>query len=147
MAQRHLLGGALIASVLILTGCGGSDGGNTFQSTPVTPPDPTLSSIQDELFTPTCALSGCHAGSQPQAGLNLQSGNSFINLVGIASTQLPGTYSRVEPLKPDDSYLILKLEGDPSIIVGERMPFGGPALDQAVIDPIRTWISEGAQDN
>ena len=50
---------------------------------------------------------------------------------------------RVEPGDPDNSYLIRKLEGGPNIN-GQQMPFGGPPLDQAVIDDIRQWISDGA---
>ena len=30
---------------------------------------------------------------------------------------------------------------------GARMPFGGPYLDQATIDQIKTWIQAGAPNN
>jgi hypothetical protein len=53
---------------------------------------------------------------------------------------------RVAAGNPDDSYLIRKLEGGPDI-GGSRMPQGGPFLDQAIIDQIRQWITDGAPNN
>jgi hypothetical protein len=47
---------------------------------------------------------------------------------------------------PDNSYLIRKLEGLAGIS-GSRMPLGGPFLDQATIDQVRSWISNGAPNN
>ncbi len=101
----------------------------------------TLAAIQSNVFTPTCATSGCHSGGTPPQGLNLEDGNAFANLVNVASTQVP-SLSRVSPGDPDNSYLIQKLEG--TAAVGNRMPFGGAPLDQAVIDDIRQWIADGA---
>ncbi len=49
---------------------------------------------------------------------------------------------RVAAGDSDNSYLIHKLEG--TATVGARMPQGGPFLDQATIDAIRTWIDQGA---
>ena len=101
----------------------------------------TLAAIQASVFTPTCATSGCHSGASPPQGLNLEDGNAFTNLVNVASSQVP-SLSRVTPGDPDNSYLIQKLEG--TAAVGNRMPLGGAALDQAVIDDIRQWITDGA---
>ena len=67
---------------------------------------------------------------------------SFANLVGVPSVQVP-ELSRVEAGDPDNSYLIHKLEGTAS--EGVRMPFGGTPLEQAVIDDIRQWITDGAE--
>jgi len=52
----------------------------------------------------------------------------------------------VKPGDPANSYLIQKLEGAPTIS-GQRMPFGGPYLDQATIDQIKSWIASGAPNN
>ena len=108
----------------------------------------TLSEIQTQVFTPIC--SGCHNGSNPPGGAlpgsqNLKAGNSFANLVNVASLEQPSLL-RVQPGDPDNSYIIQKLEGAPGIS-GSRMPFGGPYLDQATIDKIRSWIQDGAQNN
>jgi len=106
----------------------------------------TLSQIQAQVFTPLCA--GCHSGPTSgnlPSGMNLSSAaNSHAALFNVASLQVPTT-DRVEPGDPDNSYLIQKLgENPPS---GSRMPQGGPFLDQATIDMIRQWITEGALNN
>lgn len=106
----------------------------------------TLTQIQNEVFTPTCAVSGCHdggGGTLPRS-MDLGAGSSFGSLVNVQSEQV-GSLNRVTPGNPDNSYLIRKLEGTNS--VGSRMPQGGPFLDQAMIDEIRQWITDGAQDN
>jgi len=106
---------------------------------------PTLSSIQENVFSTSCALSGCHAGPNPQQGMNLSAGQAHENLVNVRSNERPSLF-RVNPGAPDDSYLVHKIEGRSSI-VGERMPLGGERLSQEKIDAIRTWIENGAPEN
>ena len=106
----------------------------------------SLADIQAEVFGPIC--SGCHSGptggSLP-SGMDLSSANaSHAALVNVQSLQV--ALDRVEPGNPDDSYLVRKLEGGPDLS-GSRMPQGGPFLDQATIDMIRQWITEGAENN
>ena len=60
----------------------------------------------------------------------------------MASAQVPAL-NRVTPGDPDNSYLIQKLEG--TAAVGGQMPAIGGPLNQAVIDDIRLWITNGAQ--
>ena len=108
----------------------------------------TLSQIQATVFTPIC--SGCHNGSNPPGGAlpgsqNLTAGNSFAALVGVASLEQPAL-RRVKAGDPDNSYLVQKLEGLAGI-TGSRMPLGGPFLDQATIDQIKSWIASGAPNN
>jgi hypothetical protein len=104
---------------------------------------PTLTSIQDTVFTPRCA--GCHSGlgaSLPGA-MNLTSAAaSRAALVNVPSLEQPAL-NRVTPGNPNDSYLTRKLEGGPSI-TGDRMPAGGPFLPQTQVDQIRQWITNGA---
>lgn len=121
----------------------GAAGGNFEALFEVAGIQPTLQSIQDNVFTPICA--GCHSGAFPvlPGSMNLTSANaSYANLVGVASEQVPAL-DRVAPNDPDNSYLIRKLENDPSI-VGDQMPRFGPFLDQSTIDTIRLWITNGA---
>lgn len=106
---------------------------------------PTLSSIQTNIFSTSCARAGCHGGSDPQLGLDLSAGNARESLVNVPSQERPELL-RVEPGAPDRSYLIHKVEGRPSI-VGEQMPFGQPPLSQEKINALRTWIEEGARAN
>lgn len=112
------------------------------------PAPATLAQIQATVFTPLCA--GCHSGSNPPGGAlpgsqNLTAGNSFAALVGVASLEQP-TVQRVKLGDADASYLMQKLEGAAGIS-GSRMPLGGPFLDQATLDQIKSWITNGAANN
>jgi hypothetical protein len=95
-------------------------------------------SIQQEVFTPSCAFSSCHGGSQFP---NLSAGMSYGNLVNIQSREKPGEIL-VVPGDANSSYLIKKLKGFD--IVGERMPRGSAPLPNAAIDSIAAWINKGA---
>jgi hypothetical protein len=114
---------------------------------------PTFASIQQEIFNTTdasgrLACTNCHSnvGRNPSGGMNLLSGVSYANLVGVASTGKPGAV-RVIPGDPDNSYIIHKLEGR-SDIVGVRMPRGnGPFLTDGQILVIKRWIANGAPNN
>lgn len=106
---------------------------------------PTLSSIQENVFSTSCALSGCHAGPNPQQGMNLSAGRAHQNLVNVRSNERPALL-RVDPGAPDSSYLVHKIEGRSSI-VGERMPFGQEPLSQEEINALRTWIENGAPED
>lgn len=113
---------------------------------PPPPPATTLIELQNTIFTPRC--SGCHTGgggSLPSS-MNLSStGATFAALVGVASIQQP-SLQRVQPNDAANSYIIRKLEGAAGIS-GSRMPLGGPFLDQATIDQVKSWIGAGAQNN
>jgi hypothetical protein len=106
----------------------------------------TLTQIWTQVFDPSC--SGCHGGPTSNnlpSGMDLSSAAaSYDALVDIPSLQR--SLDRVEPSLPDDSYLIRKLEGGPDIS-GNRMPQGGPFLDQETVDMIRQWITDGAPNN
>ena len=107
----------------------------------------SFAALQGDIFGPFC--SGCHTGPSGSAlpgGMDLSStADSYASLVGVSSIQQP-TLDRVEPGNPDDSYLVRKLEGGPDI-TGTRMPQGGPFLNQAAMDRIRQWITDGAPNN
>lgn len=105
----------------------------------------TLSSIQNDIFTPSCALAGCHSSGSASAGLSLAAGDSFGALVNVPSSQVP-SLNRVTPNNPDSSYLVKKLRGDADI-QGARMPNGSPPLSAAELDRIVRWINAGAPNN
>lgn len=98
----------------------------------------TFSSIQSEVFSPTCATSGCHGGSQNP---NLSAGQAYNNLVNRASSQ-NSSLMRVKPGDSKNSYLMKKLNGDGTSI----MPPSGQ-LSQVKIDSIAAWIDRGALNN
>jgi len=135
--RRSLERAMALAGCLLVVSCGsgngyGSPGGG---GTPMA----TFSSIQANVFTPTCST--CHSGASAPHGLRLDAANSYALLVGVPSGEQPSIL-RVKPHDPDNSYLLQKIQGTAS--VGERMPAGLPALPQATIDAIRTWITNGA---
>lgn len=105
---------------------------------------PTLESIQTNIFDRSCALSGCHVGSNAPQGLDLSAGNARENLVDVASREVPSLL-RVDPEDPDDSYLVIKIEGDDQRMLGARMPLNMSALSQEKISAVREWIAEGAE--
>jgi hypothetical protein len=111
----------------------------------VAPFRPELNCIQQLVFTPTCAVSGCHANPGVNLGLDLTDGRSYMNIVGVTSVEDPNIM-RIAAGDPDASYLIRKLRGDPTIIF-ERMPFGGPYLSDEEIGAIEQWVLDGALDN
>jgi hypothetical protein len=123
----------------------GAEGGDFMAEFEVRGLQPTLVSIQDNVFTPSCSVSGCHSGPAAPAlpgGMDLSSADaSFANLVNVPSVQAPAT-PRVAAGDAGGSFLVQKLEG--TAAVGERMPLGGPFLDPATIDAIRLWIDSGA---
>ena len=105
-----------------------------------TPQAVTLAEIQAEVFD-SCGAA-CHTGADPDGGLLLDSEvNSFNNLVDVASLQNP-MLARVEPGNPNQSYLVMKIEGTPGI-TGFRMPPGGMLTDMQIA-MIRDWITNGA---
>lgn len=89
----------------------------------------------------------CHLTGQEVPGLALHPRGAYSSIVGVKS--LFTGYLRVDPGKPDDSYLVMKLEGTHTAKGGQgaRMPFGAPPLDETSIGKIREWIASGALNN
>jgi hypothetical protein len=121
----------------------GTQGGDFVSTFTITTPSSgtTFADVQAVFDANNCTNAGCHSGGTPSAGLNLEAGNSFANLVNVASSQVPAL-DLVEPNDPANSYLIQKLEG--TAAVGFQMPLIGGPLPKSTIDDIREWISNGA---
>lgn len=145
-----------VALVLVLSACGaGSGEGLDANGQPIIEDDTveqpdaepikgrvTLAQIQDDIFSPICAQ--CHVGNAAPQGLRLDSlEQSYQSLVGVLSQEIP-TLQRVAVGDPENSYILHKLEGRPSI-VGSRMPLGQPALSDEQIQRLRDWIRDGAE--
>ncbi|TAK55182.1 MAG: hypothetical protein EPO24_12370 [Bacteroidetes bacterium] len=131
----------VLFSIYIFSSCNDSDDSGT----PPATIEPTLSSIQAQVFNGTCALTSCH-GSAAAGGLNLTDGISYGQLVNVRSNgdgiNVPPFY-RVQPGQPDSSFLYIKLTS-PAPQQGARMPQGGASLSQEKLDAIRQWILNGA---
>ncbi len=140
-----------IPVLMILSSCAGNGRGldengdprGTIQVCPTNLPlGPTLPSLQANIFGAICT--NCHTGAQAPVGLVLDCGQSYDMLVGILSVERDDLY-RVNPGSPDDSYLVMKLEGAIGI-VGDQMPLGMTPLTQEQIDAVRAWIAAGASE-
>lgn len=138
--------------ILALPGCENADP-DLFR--PVTGPGATgpasLALDIQPTFTASCAISGCHAGPSPAAGLSLEAGRLYtapFGAVGVPSIEAP-LLLRIEPGRSDRSYLVDKLEGSQLQAggSGEQMPLGLPELDAVFIGQLRSWIDDGALDN
>ncbi|MEO8464457.1 MAG: Ig-like domain-containing protein [Gammaproteobacteria bacterium] len=117
-----------------------TQGGNFVATFTVEGIQPTLQSIQDNVFTPICA--GCHTGPTSGAlpgGMDLTTAaHSAASLINVAAIE-NGAQKRVLPNDADNSYLIEKLEGT----AGSQMPLGGQPLSAATVATIRAWITSG----
>ena len=133
----------LLAAFLVLTGFivlvpGCKDQG---------PSDPDVSDIVfpasgvsysahvDALFQQRCAFSGCHAGANPQRGLDLLAPSYDALRNHLPTLVIVG--------EPDNSLLVQMLEGT----VQPRMPYNRTPLTVNQLTGIRTWINEGALNN
>lgn len=138
--RRARVAAALLA--LSVAACG-------TRKTPTEPLEPvnpsaTFSRVQAEIFTPSCALSGCHAGPTPQQGMDLSAGKSYASIVGVRATE--STRARIAPGDPAGSYLVSKTAGD-ATITGSRMPLGGPYLSDATQKLLVDWVQRGAPND
>ena len=125
-------------TLLIISGCGKekcteSDTGVIIES---------FSDIQENVFTPSCAVSGCHSGQNPDAGLNLQAGQAYANIYEVNSGQNP-QLKLIKAGDSEQSYLLQKMNGQGQ---GQVMPTSGK-LDKPVRDAIAKWIDDGALEN
>lgn len=134
-------------------GCGSTDEteeATTTDNTDTTELTATLSSIQENIFTPTCAVAGCHTSTSHASGMSLKDGETYDNLVGISSSRSGVTIPRVTAGDSSASYLINKLEGTQSTVGGgssSQMPLALTPLTAAQIAIIKEWIDNGAENN
>jgi len=106
----------------------------------------TLTAVQAETFTPSCAFSACHSSTNPASGLDLTDGNAYAALVGVAAQDAP-TETLVIAGDSANSYLVKKCAAE-SDIVGDPMPAGSSGgLDAERLAHLIAWIDAGAMDN
>lgn len=89
----------------------------------------------------------CHLTGQEPGGMKLHPGGAYASLVNVPSVE--SRLARVKPGKPEESYLMHKLDGTHLDVEGqgERMPFGFPPLSDEVRARVRAWIAAGAPKN
>jgi len=111
-----------------------------------TPPPATLDEIQRTIFTPSCAIPTCHDAQSAVGNLVLTADRSYDELVNVApdiQSARDAGLLRVDPGAPDNSFLLIKLEGPP-LSQGSRMPLTGALLTPEQVQLIRDWILQGA---
>jgi hypothetical protein len=108
----------------------------------------TFDRIQRQVFDQSCAVSGCHDSQTNQANMILETGAAYTNLVNVTPTNgsVPPDWKRVLPGDSSRSFLYHKITGTLGPGQGAQMPFGGPMLDQHLIDIIQLWIDGGAPE-
>ena len=112
---------------------------------PPVDPNATFTRVQTEIFSrQSCTAIGCHDAVGRQQNLRLTPDIAYSQIVGVPSEQMPALL-RVEPGDYPNSYLYRKLTGVG--ITGERMPSGGPYLNESQIALVRDWIRRGAPND
>ena len=102
---------------------------------------PTLASLEDQYFGPSCTFSSCHDSDNPAGALDLSPGNAYDAMVDVAA-QGDAASMLIVPGDPDNSYLVHRVEGTSGVF----MPPGvTEALDpECRIATLRAWILAGA---
>lgn len=121
---------------LLLVGCAGE-------------PEPaTFTEVRDDLLLKSCALSSCHGSGTGDLTLSADAPEDVHGaLVDVDAVGVP-TLKLVKPGDPDNSYLVMKLEGHADI-VDDPMPPPSGLLDQdpEMVERVRSWIANGAKDD
>jgi hypothetical protein len=117
--------------------------------TPTFSLDSTFPQIQATIFTPTCLSLGCHNARDAAGGQVLEAGRSYADLVGVVPQNPAAAVDgmlRVDPGKPDNSFLLTKLTLPTAFDLqfGSRMPLAPTPLPAQQIEQIRAWILRGA---
>ena len=134
-SKRFMLGILLGGMTVFLAAC--KDQITDPNTNPIVFPASNVSFSQhvQPLFTQRCAFVGCHAGSNPMAGLDLSSPayNALLNhqprlfTVGASGNSL----------------LIERLDGR----IAPQMPFNSQPLNTNQLAGMKKWIDEGAKNN
>jgi hypothetical protein len=113
--------------------------------------------IQDQIFTMSCALSGCHSSTSDasylQHGLVLSKGVSYENLLGKPAKNAAANALKLQLVKPfdaDNSFLLHKIScssshHSSSANFGSLMPLGGNYLTMGQVEFVKRWINAGAK--
>ncbi|AMK25303.1 hypothetical protein K426_21979 [Sphingobium sp. TKS] len=103
---------------------------------------PSFNQEIQPIFDGNCVA--CHQAQGASGNLNLEIGTAYGAIVAVKSGESPLSY--IAPGKPEQSYLIRKVEGTHVQAggSGERMPLTGP-LDAPSIAKLRDWVKAGAK--
>ena len=137
----------LLSSIILLIffiACESDNPGDDF-----TPPDGSFGLVYTKVFTPSCALSGCHEIGARQP--TLKGEDTYANIFGITPANQNAANAMLEYImasSPDSSFLYNKIAYDSAQFqFGSAMPLGGISLTQNQITFIRQWIVAGAPES
>ena len=114
-------------------------------------PDSSYGLIYNKIFTPTCALSGCHANESHAThahAVTLAGSATYEGLINVAPKNGQAIAAGLKLIVPNDStksFLYQKLIYSRSAHkYGSPMPTGGLVLTDKQILFVRKWIEAGA---
>ena len=114
-------------------------------------PKDTWTIIQDNILTPSCATSGCHASTSDanyiQHNLLLTPATAYDNLINTTSKNAAAKTAGLVRVKPGDyisSLFYKKIDCQTTSQYGALMPLGGANLTLGQIEFIKQWIIKGA---
>ncbi len=91
----------------------------------------------------------CPTGSMPKGNMSLETQvaayRALVRVAAAGASCAGGGRVRVVEGNAAASLLVMKLAGTADC--GDRMPLGGPYLDQAAIELVSAWIAAGAKDD
>ena len=100
--------------------------------------EPTLASLQHDVFGIGCGYDSCHGLNNPAWDLYLTTTDVESRLVGAPALACNG-WTRVVPGSPEQSLLWRKL-ADPVPPCGAAMPLGFGRLPAPLLECVRQWI-------
>ncbi len=114
----------------------------------IAPPPQTISFASQvvPIFGGSCTNTQCHDSVQSQESLDLTAAKAYAELVGVSAKQCSAT-QLVNAGAPNESYLVLKLQGSGPCFKGVKMPKLPFTVTPAQIQQIRDWIQNGAPNN
>lgn len=149
MRSLYILALLALTLSIALAACQKESGGSNN-----TVPTASFDVIQDQIFTTTCAVSGCHAstsdGTYAQHGLVLAKGQAYDNLFGKKARNAAAAGMNLLLVKPNDadnSFLFHKITCQTAHHTGNfgsQMPLGGKVLSKGQVEFVKRWINAGA---
>ena len=111
--------------------------------------EPTLETLHQDIFTPSCTYSSCHGAQNPQAGLDLLTREGLGARLRAHAVKADTEMPLVDPGNPANSWiyeLVSRCEPtDASGQVVAHMPLNAPQLLRPeVVALLRDWIAAGA---
>lgn len=139
---------ALLGGTLLLAACELVTTDTAVEKFPAAIATPSFSRDIAPLLAESCASSGaCHFGPSAQQGLELSVDSSYANLVNQMAQCCAATL--VTPGDSAGSFLPRVMSTDITVRGGYpwRMPLTEIPMPQPVVQTIKNWIAQGAQDN